>query len=301
MVRNLFNQLKNGRIQFDKLSWKLISDAVPRNDEKFDIAIAYLEGAAAYYVADHVIAEKKVAFIHIDYQKAGYTPYLDQGCYKSMDRILIVSDDAKKSFLNVYPQYENKIMLFHNIINKEAILKAAEDGAGFHDDFQGVRILTIARLHYQKALDLAIAALSELKRQKYVIRWYVIGEGALKQELESLAAALQVSEDFIFLGAKANPYPYLKQCDLYVNASRFEGKNIAVQEAQVMGKAIIVSDCSGNRELIKDNVDGLIVNLDKESIAAGIIKLLENKELKSRLERENRKKDFDYSQSLETI
>jgi glycosyltransferase involved in cell wall biosynthesis len=88
---------------------------------------------------------------------------------------------------------------------------------------------------------------------------------------------------------------------LYVNASRFEGKNIAVQEAQVMGKAIIVSDCSGNRELIKDNVDGLIVNLDKESIAAGIIKLLENKELKSRLERENRKKDFDYSQSLETI
>jgi glycosyltransferase involved in cell wall biosynthesis len=298
LIRSIDTQRKQGRVQFDKLCWKMISDAAPRINEKFDVAIAYLEGGAAYYVADHVTAEKKAAFIHTDYQKAGYTPYLDHGCYGKMDQLFIVSEDAKKSFLDIYPQYVPKVKLFHNIIHKEAIQKAAEDGKGFQDDVQGLRILTIARLHYQKAIDLAIAAFSELKSQKYNIRWYVIGEGELKPELEALAAALQVSEDFIFLGARANPYPYLKQCDIYVHATRFEGKSIAIQEAQALGKAIVVSDCSGNRELIQDHINGLVVSLDKYSIAAGIKKLLEDKELKCRLEQENRVKDFGYAHEM---
>jgi glycosyltransferase involved in cell wall biosynthesis len=301
LIRSIYTQRKQGRVQFDKLCWKMISDAAPRINEKFDVAIAYLEGGAAYYVADHITAEKKAAFIHIDYQKAGYTPCLDHGCYEIMDQLFIVSEDAKKSFLNIYPQYAPKVKLFGNIIHKEEIQKAAEDGKGFQDDFQGLRILTIARLHYQKAIDLAIAAFSELKSQKYDIRWYVIGEGELKPELEALAAASQVSEDFIFLGARSNPYPYLKQCDLYVHATRFEGKSIAIQEAQALGKAIIVSDCSGNRELIQDHVNGLIVSLDQHSIAAVIKKLLEDKELKYRLEQENRNKDFGYAHEIQML
>ena len=67
-------------------------------------------------------------------------------------------------------------------------------------------------------------------------------------------------------GAVANPFPYFKQSDIYVHASRFEGKSIAIQEAQTLGCAIIASDCNGNREQIIDGEDGLLCELTPEKL-----------------------------------
>lgn len=301
MWRTFTEQIKRRRIQYDKIFWRLLSDTAPVIEEHFDIAIAYLEGGATYYVADHVKADQKVAFVHIDYRKAGYTREQDQSCYEKMDRIFIVSEEARRSFFKVYPQFMNKTQLFYNVINKKEIQRKALDGEGFTEDYPGIRIVTVARLHYQKGLDLAIAALAELKKQNYPVRWYVIGDGELKQELNKLAARYGLGEDFIFLGARRNPYPFVKQCDLYVHVTRYEGRSIAIQEAQALGKAIVVSDCSGNRELIEDGRNGLIVPLEPTDIAKGIIRLMETPDLKKRIEQENCNKEFDFSGVIETM
>ena len=57
-----------------------------------------------------------------------------------------------------------------------------------------------------------------------------MGEGELRNKLQQKIDSLGLKEDFLLLGAKENPYPYYKQCDLYVHATRFEGKSIAIQE-----------------------------------------------------------------------
>ncbi|MFZ7120108.1 MAG: glycosyltransferase [Eubacteriaceae bacterium] len=301
LFHNIKEQLSNGRIQLDKLFWKIISDGTPVIQEKFDIAIAYLEGGAAYYVADYVKADKKAVFIHIDYKKAGYTPTIDHGCYDKMNRIYIVSEDAKKSFVGVYPQYKDKVEIFYNIINAEAIKKLAEEGTGFQDDFDGIRILTIGRLHYQKAYDMAIPVLQKIRKAGYNIRWYVIGDGAIRGELEKLIEKHNVTGDFILLGAKSNPYPFLKQCQLYVHTTRFEGKSIAIEEAQVLGKAIVASDCTGNREQIQHEVNGIIVDLEVNEIASEIIKLLDDKTLIYKFEQANAEMKFDYRKNLDLL
>jgi len=97
--------------------------------------------------------------------------------------------------------------------------------------------------------------------------------------LEALIKKLNLEQDFILCGAVDNPYNYLKQADLYVHATRFEGKSIAIQEAQVLGKPILVSNCSGNREQVVDGVDGKLCELTPEDICTGVKALLENKEL----------------------
>ena len=89
---------------------------------------------------------------------------------------------------------------------------------------------------------------------------------------------LNLKEDFLLLGAKENPYPYYKQCDLYVHATRFEGKSIAIQEAQVLGCTILVSDCSGNREQVENGTDGILCQLSPEDISRKISELLGNEE-----------------------
>ena len=90
LLRNLFRMLRKGAVLPDKLLWRVMSDGVPEQKKEYDLAVAYLEGGSAYYVADHVPARKKAGFIHIDYGKAGYTRELDCGCYEKFNRIFTV-------------------------------------------------------------------------------------------------------------------------------------------------------------------------------------------------------------------
>ncbi len=219
-----------------------------------------------------------MVFIHIDYESAGYTRELDQGCYEDYDKIYTVSEEVRSHFLAFYPEYEGKTDVFHNIINKEEILRKAGEGGGFADGYEGFRILSVGRLTWQKAYDVAIEAMKILKDKECQIRWYVLGEGDQRKKLEKKIKKLDLQDDFRLLGAVDNPYPYYVQTDLYVQAGRYEGKSIAIQEAQVLGCAVIASDRSGNREQIVDGEDGMLCELSPEAVAENVEKLYRDEE-----------------------
>ena len=80
-----------------------------------------------------------------------------------------------------------------------------------------------------------------------------------------------------FLGPSDNPYPYIKNCDIYVHPSRYEGKSIVVREAQMLCKPVIITNYSTARSQINDGVDGIICELDNEKIAEAIYELAANK------------------------
>jgi len=276
---NATEMIKKRNLQIEKLLWRAFSDGAERSETKYDLAVSYIEGAAAYYVADHVMADKKAAFIHVDYKKSGYTRNLDKDCYLKFDRIFGVSKEVTDVFLNVYPELAGKTEVFHNLIDAEGIRRKADSGIGFTDDFSGIRLLTVGRLMAQKSFETSIKACNILKKHGENIRWYVLGEGDRREKLQALIEKLGLERDFILCGAVDNPYPYMKEADIYVHCSRFEGKSIAVQEAQVLGKPIIVSDCSGNREQVIPDEDGVICEFDPRSIAKSIYELIhdENK------------------------
>lgn len=277
--------IKAGNFQIDKLLWRMLADGAQRFEENFDLAIAYLEGGSAYYVADHVKARKKAAFIHIPYENAGYTREMDQACWDCFDRIFAIADKVKEHFVAFYPEYAGKVEVFHNIIDRSAVCSKAVEQGGFDDDYQGLRILTVGRLVYQKGYDIAIEAMKILKDAGYEAKWYVLGEGEQRNKLTKKIADLQLQDRFYLLGAVENPYPYYRQADLYVHATRFEGKSIAIQEAQILGCAIIASDRNGNQEQIIDHVDGVICELTPQSISENIRYLLENEEKRKALGR----------------
>ena len=99
LIKNLVSMVRKGKLLPDKLLWRVKSDGAPAPEEFYDLAVAYLEGGSAYFVADHVMAAKKAGFIHIDYGKAGYTRSLDLDCYASFDQIYMVSDEVRRHFL----------------------------------------------------------------------------------------------------------------------------------------------------------------------------------------------------------
>ena len=301
IVRTFSAMRRTGKFQPDKILWRVISDGSPRFEETYDLAVAYLEGGSTYYVADHVKAKKKAAFIHIDYENSGYTRGMDRNCFDKMDRIFTVSDDVKKHFLNVYPKYQDKVKVFHNIINQDEIRRKAEEETGFEDHFDGVRLLTVGRLTYQKAYDIAIDAMKLIKDRGYKVRWYILGEGSERPALEKKVKELGLEKEFLMPGAVSNPFPYYKQADIYVHATRFEGKSIAIQEAQTLGCAIIASDCNGNREQIVQEKDGLLCLLEPESIAEAVISLVKDRDKRIRLGNAAKEKDIVHKGEIQLL
>ena len=127
LVKNFLSMRKKGKILPDKLFWRVLADGAPEIKDEYDLAVAYIEGGATYYTAEHIKAKKKAAFVHIDYQKAGYVRELDLDCYEKFDKIFAVSDEVREHFLRVYPEYENKTSVFNNILNQKIIIALSDD------------------------------------------------------------------------------------------------------------------------------------------------------------------------------
>lgn len=292
---------RNGNVQIDKLLWRMMAEGGERFADCYDLAVAYLEGGSTYYVADHVNAKRRASFVHIDYESSGYTKAMDQDCYEKMERIFTVSEEVREHFIHVYPEYAKKMKVFHNIIDQERIRREAVKEGGFPDSYDGIRLLTVGRLTYQKAYDIAVDALYIVKHAGYRVRWYILGEGDQRTILERKITKLGLEEEFVLVGAVANPFPWYLQTDMYVHATRFEGKSIAIQEAQTLGCAIIASDCNGNREQIVPDVDGVLCELTPQGIADRIIELIENPKKRERLAEAAAKKQIVHQEELQQL
>ncbi len=301
LVKQGISMVCKGRILPDKLLWRVLSDSAERFSEQYDLAVAYIEGGSAYYVADHVKAAKKAAFFHVDYNMAGYSRSLDKDCYLSYDKIFPISGEVKEAFLQVYPECGERTEVFHNLINRDRILQLAKQEGGFTDEFDGYRILTVGRLMSQKDFAQSIEAMKLLKDKGIKARWYILGEGEQREELEKLIKKLGLTRDFLLPGVTDNPYAYMAQTDIYVHATRFEGKSIAIQEAQILGCPILVSDCSGNREQVIHGKDGLMCELTPEGICEGVLALLKDTEKRKAYGQEAAKRHMTGKTEIEKL
>ena len=212
-----------------------------------------------------------------------------------------MSDTVRKVFLTAYPEYGKKTFFFHNMVPRERILRLSKEGEGFTDGFDGLRILTVGRLHYQKAYDLAIPALAELRRRGHNVRWYVIGEGAEEDNLRALIRQNGVEDSFILLGTTPNPYPFIAGCDIYSQASRFEGWCIALAESLVLARPVLASRCAGNEEQVTDGETGVLIDLSTENIVEGMEKLITSPELREKFTRNLSGVVLDFKKDLEML
>ncbi len=273
---NLRNMLRAGTVQPDKLLWRLYADAAPRLEEEFDLAIAYLEGGSVYYVADYVRAREKAAFVHTAYDQAGYTAALDGSSYDRIDRIYVVAQEMAEHFLQVHPHLASRLSICDNPINQPRIRQLSLEAAAFPDgDFRGIRILSVGRLCQIKGYDLAIEAMAYVRqRWQGPLRWYVLGEGEARAELQRRIRERGLEKDFLLLGFVENPYPYYRKCDIFVNSSRFEGRSIAIQEAMTLGLPVVAADRPGNRQQLTHGRNGLLQEASAQGLGEGILYLL---------------------------
>ncbi|MDE7331564.1 MAG: glycosyltransferase [Lachnospiraceae bacterium] len=278
MLKLLLWQIKEKKVDVKKLCWKPASDTAPVTGEEFDLAVGYLQGAATYYVMDHVKARKKVVFLHNDYEASGYCARWDRPYYEKADKIYCVSDFIGAGLKEIFPACKDKIETFYNFADALWVKDKAKEGNlredGTPKDMKKepgtICLLTAARLEYVKAFDVAIRTMALLKQKGVKARWYVLGDGSLQRELEREIRKQGVADSFFLLGAKENPYPYMAACDIYLQETRFEGFCTSITEAVILGRKVVASDCGSNREQLAFYGTGVITKLNPQAIAEGI-------------------------------
>ncbi|WP_078432591.1 glycosyltransferase [Metabacillus halosaccharovorans] len=256
-----------------QLIWKYALPLLPKVEKQYDVAISYLW--PHYFIAEKVNAKKKIAWIHTDFSTVETDIQMDLKMWRKFDYIVAVSEACKMAFLNKYGELENKVIVIENITSPEFIREMANekiDNPMIEDN--RFKIVTVARLSHAKGIDHAVCALKKLKEKGYQdIAWYVVGYGGDEALIQDLIKKSNLEDSFILLGKKTNPYPYMKEADIYVQPSRYEGKAVTVGEAQILSKPVMITNYRTAKSQVKDGVDGYITELSIDGIVSGIEKL----------------------------
>lgn len=243
--------------------------------EEFDEAIAYAGPMSLidYYVLKKINASKKIGWIHFDITTIGLDKKLINNIYKGFEEIRVVSKDAKDKFDDTFPLLKEKTKVVYNVILKDEILKLGSE-KGFDDSYKGVRLLTVGRVSKEKGQDLAIEALKKLLDKGIDAKLYLVGDGSFRKECELLSRKLNIVENVVFLGTQKNPYPYMKECDIYIQPSRYEGYCITLAESLIFNKSIVATKFTGALEQLKGNKNSKIVDYSSDAIFKGVLKIL---------------------------
>lgn len=263
----------------EQYSWRYLAKSLERLHKKYDAAIGFLEKTSTYFCIDKVDAFKKIGWVHIDYEKIGMDSKFDIGYFDKLDHIVTVSEECASVLNRKFFRQKHKVNVMYNIVSPKLIYHMADQEKSSVYSKKEITILSIGRLHSQKNFELAIEACKKLMDKGYDINWSIIGEGEERGKLTNLIQANHLEDNFTLLGLRSNPYPYIKQADIYVQTSKFEGKSIAIDEAKILHKPIVVTNYSTAKDQIEDGVNGLIVEMNPDAAAKGIERLILDKQL----------------------
>jgi glycosyltransferase involved in cell wall biosynthesis len=278
------NLIKLNNKQTEQILYKSQKNVLRKIEKEYDVAIAYSQGMPTYFVVDFVNAKKKIAWINCDYVNTRYDKEFDYIYYKKIEKIVVVSKAIRESIATIKPEYDKKMNLILDIVNPDIIKKMATQKTNVFHDKSLINILTVGRLiTHHKGYDTAIKAARLLKDNKYKFKWFAVGEGDDRKEIESLINKLGMNEEFILLGKKENPYPYMKDCDIYVQPSKKEGFGLTVIEARVLKRPIVCTNFNTAEELINNEVDGLIVGHNEKEVYLGIKRYLDDINFKNNI------------------
>lgn len=256
--------------------YKYLTRNISINSEIYDEAYAYAGPSQMtdFYVCEKIQAKEKYGWIHFDVTKFGIDKGMTRKLYKNYKKIYVVSETAKEKFDSLFPEFKDKTVVRYNVVSKDQVLRMAEEGETFTDNYSGKRILTVGRLTSEKGQNVAIRALKILVNKGIEAKWYFVGDGNIRKDCEELAESLGISQNVCFLGTQTNPYGYMRDCDIYMQPSRHEGFCITLAEAKCFNNPIVATNFTGAEEQLKTVSNSVVTGMSSEEIAKGLEKFL---------------------------
>lgn len=264
---------------FKALAARSIATMMPPIDEEFDTIVDFNGQQQLYYMIDKLKARKKVTFFHSDYEKWPFYYNADKKYYPLADYIFTISGKCVESMKKYFPEQSGKIRLMENISSIDVIDRMAEENIKDMTANSNT-LLTVGHVCENKGILLAIEAASILKSKGIDFHWYFLGSIDKPAEYSNLILKKGLTANITFLNIRTNPYPYIKNATIIVHPSKFEGRSIALDEAKLLCKPIVVTNFSTVNDQLTNRVNASICQMNPPAIAHSIEELLKDDELR---------------------
>lgn len=215
---------------------------------------------------------------------------------RKCNRIILISQIMKELFVKKVPELAKRTELIYNPFDFESIRKKSTDLS--EEDNKSIEMLNsnyflmVSRIDFQsKDFETLLKAFKIFSKDNREYNLFLLGDGSKKDMkiLELKIREYNLEKRVILLGVRKNPYPWIKNAEILIQSSRYEGLPTVLIEGLILDKKIIATDCpTGPREILENGKIGKLIKIgDYISMAQNMKKVLEE---------ENKK---DYKESIE--
>ncbi|MEG0993524.1 MAG: glycosyltransferase [Bacteroidales bacterium] len=272
----------------------------------YDASISFMEGPSSRFqsfIFDR--SKKNISWIHTDMKRNHWslkhfkTPEIEKAYYENVNQIVFVSEASRDAFYELYPEVKTPTKVIYNLINKPEIIKKASSETIPKNKFT---ICHIGRLSPIKRQDRLLEMAKLLQDNHYDVDIRILGAGPEEEALRKQRDLLGLKDSVHFIGFKSNPYPYLKNADIFILTSDAEGFPLVVCESLCLGIPVISTKATGLIELL-GNQSGILTELNAEALFEATKSLIDNpillEEYKKRAS--ERSKMFDVRKTISEI
>lgn len=257
--------------------------------ESYDTEVAFIEGYATRIISGSPNPNsKKIAWVHINLEINHWTTIAYQNskeeeeAYTKFNQVISVSRSVQATTEKLFKNINNSITLY-NPIDANNIIQLSSQFVPFNKSLQRIRLISVGRYVQQKAFHRLVSITAQLITEGYDIELWLVGEGEQRTALEKQIESLNLKDKVFLTGFQNNPYPYIKNADVFVCSSLTEGYSTVVTEALILECPVITTDCSGMKELLLDGKCGIITENNKEALYKGIKRFLESPHIQQQL------------------
>ena len=246
--------------------------------EKYDVEIAFCRGPAVKIISGSTNKDAiKLTWVHNDYKlvdPSTITKFFNsmdeaRNAYKFFDKIVAVSEEARKKFVEVIG-YEEKTITIYNMLPIERINRKKNEKCPVNK--KRFTAISVARLIPAKGYDTLLKAVKRLNDEGLQFDLWLIGSGGMNtHEVEIRNFVKENKMDNVsFMGRQMNPYCYMDQADVYICSSWREGFSISVAEAMACGLPVISTNCTGPTEILDNGKFGILIEYSEEAMYAAL-------------------------------
>lgn len=265
---------------------------------EYDCAVSYLHegqqksiyGGCNDFVLKKVKADKKVAWLHCDFEQCGANNSFSRKIYEQFDKIVACSEGCKNSFVRCMPVFADKCVSIRNCNDYVNIRKLA--GNGIEYDKSVFNIVTVARLSKEKGIERAIEAVKYCIDKGFKINYHIVGSGVEELRLKKLVSDYGLDKNIKFYGNQMNPYKYIVNADLFMLTSYHEAAPMVFDEAACLGVPVLATKTTSTEEMILNNNAGFVCDNSDESINRYLLQVLNNKEKLDTIKQDLLKRNF---------
>lgn len=253
----------------------------------YDLAIAYraetrksvITSGYARILDRCVEAKRKAVWVHYDANTLNNSSEFNEKYYKNIDKIVGVSRSVTEAFASVSPNLQEKTDFCYNFLNYKNIFENSDAEQDVKYPKDKFICFSACRLSEEKGIVRGITALSKILKENEDVCWYIAGDGPERESIEAAIKAQSLEGRVVLIGSRSNPYPYMKNADLYLSLSFHEAAPMVYKEAKALHLPVFSTETSSSREMLNDGNEDFICDNSERGIAEKFEKIIKNRDV----------------------